>query len=82
MVVERVEFVEQTGMGVQWYDVDEAEDKFVSQLMTESGRMWRQPAELREKALEAFVQEWKKASINGKVEDVDGVFVAVARNNA
>ncbi|KAF2097067.1 protein-L-isoaspartate O-methyltransferase [Rhizodiscina lignyota] len=79
LVVEREEFVEQTRLGTQYFGIDEAEDRFVSQLMTESGRNFRKPTEVREKALEAFKREWEKASVNGKVEDVDGVFVAVAR---
>lgn len=79
LLVEREEFIEQTGLGKQYFDNDEAEDRFVSQLMNETGRPFRKPAEVREKALAAFVQEWKSASVNGKVEDVDGVFLAVAR---
>lgn len=83
MVVEKQEFMEQAGYHKRYYSVDdaEAEDKFVSQLMTESGRDFRIPRERREKALELFKEQWRKAAeeSNGKVEEVDGVWVAVAR---
>lgn len=79
LAVEREEFVEQTGHGKQYFTIDDAEDKFVSQLMNESGRVFRMPAERRQKAQELFKQECEKQSVDGKVEEVDGVYVAIAR---
>lgn len=76
--IEQYMLVEQSGAGVQYYDIDDADDHFVKHALTESGRALRAP-DVRNEARSAYAEEWKKVAESGKVKEVDGVWVAVAR---
>lgn len=80
LVVERFEFVEQSGEGVKKLP---ATKDHAAKVFEESGMMLGAidagNEDVRVSLREEFVREWVAAGRNGAVEEVDGVFVAVGR---
>ncbi|PSR78682.1 S-adenosyl-L-methionine-dependent methyltransferase, partial [Coniella lustricola] len=81
MRVEAVHVLEDiTGHGTRYYDVEEAESvlaKLVEESSLTAGTTL--PEGFREKLGPLFVEAWKDAAVDGKVEDVDVLYVYVAR---
>lgn len=77
--VERVELLENiTGHGNSYHDVDDADEQFnwiVARTFTpqSADQSWR------DAILPVFREEWAKAAVDGKVENVDGLYVYIAR---
>ncbi|KAF2105573.1 S-adenosyl-L-methionine-dependent methyltransferase [Lophiotrema nucula] len=78
--VEKVTTIDnQAGYGRRYYDFDDADDQFVSHVIVGISRDKFRDPEIRKKAHTLFLEEWNNLAVNGKVEEVDAVFLGVAR---
>lgn len=80
LAVETYEFIQQQGYNKRYYEIDQAEQIF-DEIM-EGVVTWpfkEKGLETVEKARQIFKELWAEAATDGKVEDVDGVFFAIAR---
>lgn len=78
--VEKVLTVEnQAGYGRRYYPVEEWDDFFVENVIVKDVARTFANNEIRRKAQGVFKEEWEKLAVDGKVEEVDAVFLAVAR---
>lgn len=78
--VERVVTVEnQAGYGRRDYDLERWEDFFVENVILKDAVKTFASDEIRRKAQRIYKEEWEKLAVDGKVEEVDTVFLAVAR---
>ncbi|KAH7375349.1 S-adenosyl-L-methionine-dependent methyltransferase [Plectosphaerella cucumerina] len=78
-VVERIEDMEKiSGRGNQYLGIDEADDQF--EYIVNSGFTPKNfIGDTREEARRFFAEEWAKMAVDGKVENVDVLYVYIAR---
>ena len=81
--IENFSFRPQLGYDKRYWTPDDAEEKSKTGIMTmEPARRLRDP-DVVDQATKVFKEEWvKMTDKEGKIEDVDGVFVCVARSSA
>lgn len=78
--VETVATIEnQAGYGRRAYDMDQWDDFFVENVIVKDVTRIFANNDIRRKAQAVYKEEWEKLAIDGKVEEVDSVFLGVAR---
>jgi ubiquinone/menaquinone biosynthesis C-methylase UbiE len=78
--VEKVVTVEnQAGYGRRSYDMEQWDDFFVENVIMKDVTRTFASNDIRRKAQGVYKEEWEKLAIDGKVEEVDSVFLGVAR---
>jgi ubiquinone/menaquinone biosynthesis C-methylase UbiE len=69
----------QAGYRKRYYDVDQWDDFFVENVIVKDVARTFANNDIRRKAQGMYKEEWEKLAVDGKVEEVDAVFLAVAR---
>jgi|SRR5690242_7963168 len=69
----------QAGYGKRNYDMEQWDDFFVENVIVKDVTRTFANNEIRRKAQGFYKEEWEKLAIDGKVEEVDSVFLGVAR---
>ena len=69
----------QAGYGRRFYDVDQWDDFFVENVIVKDVQRTFANNDIRKKAQGVYKEEWEKLAIDGKVEEVDAVFLGIAR---
>lgn len=78
--VESVTTVEnQAGYGKRSYDIEQWDDFFVENVIVKDVARTFANNDIRRKAQKVYKEEWEKLAIDGKVEEVDSVFLGIAR---
>ncbi|UPX12279.1 uncharacterized protein EKO05_0002834 [Ascochyta rabiei] len=78
--VEKVTIVDhQAGYGRRHYEMEQWDDFFVENVIVKDVTRTFANNDIRRKAQGVFKEEWEKLAIDGKVEEVDSVFLGVAR---
>lgn len=78
--VEKIATVEnQAGYGKRSYDMEQWDDFFVENVIMKDVTRTFASNDIRRKAQGVYKEEWEKLAIDGKVEEVDSVFLGVAR---
>ncbi|KAF2854155.1 S-adenosyl-L-methionine-dependent methyltransferase [Plenodomus tracheiphilus IPT5] len=78
--VEKVVTVEdQAGYGRRLHDLDRWDDFFVENVILKDVTRTFANNNIRRKAQGIYKEEWEKLAVDGKVEEVDAVFLGVAR---
>ncbi|KAF4810389.1 Arsenite methyltransferase [Colletotrichum siamense] len=78
--VERIELMDKlTGQGSTFYDMDQIDEQFDGIIST-SLTINMATDEFKNKARALFREEWEKDAVDGKIENVDALYVYVARN--
>lgn len=78
--VEKVVTVEnQTGYGRRSYEMEQWDDFFVENVIVKDVTRTFANNDIRRKAQRVYKEEWEKLAIDGKVEEVDSVFLGIAR---
>ena len=81
--VERVVTIEkQAGYGTRQYELEQWDDFFVENVIVKDVARTFANNDIRRKAQGIYKEEWERLAVNGKVEEVDSVFFAVARKAA
>ncbi|KNG52591.1 protein-l-isoaspartate(d-aspartate) o-methyltransferase [Stemphylium lycopersici] len=81
--VEQVLTVEnQAGYGKRVYELEQWDDFFVENVIVKDVARTFANNEIRRKAQGIYKEEWGKLAIDGKVEEVDSVFLGIARRPA
>jgi ubiquinone/menaquinone biosynthesis C-methylase UbiE len=70
---------DQVGYGRRHYDVDQWDDFFVENVIVKDVMKTFASNDIRRKAQSIYKEEWEKIAIDGKVEEVDAVFLGTAR---
>jgi ubiquinone/menaquinone biosynthesis C-methylase UbiE len=69
----------QAGYGKRHYDVDQWDDFFVENVIVKDVTRTFANNDIRKQAQGVYKEEWEKLAIDGKVEEIDAVFLAIAR---
>ncbi|KAF2994005.1 hypothetical protein E8E13_002577 [Curvularia kusanoi] len=69
----------QAGYGRRLYDLEQWDDFFVENVIVKDVTRIFASNDIRRKAQAIYKEEWEKLAVDGKVEEVDSVFLAVAR---
>jgi ubiquinone/menaquinone biosynthesis C-methylase UbiE len=69
----------QAGYGRRFHGVEEWDDHFVENVIVKDVARTFATNDIRKKAQGIFKEEWEKLAVDGKVEEVDSVFFAIAR---
>jgi ubiquinone/menaquinone biosynthesis C-methylase UbiE len=78
--VEKVVTIEdQAGYGTKYHDQAEWDDHFVEKVIMGDTTRTFADSEIRRKARDIFKEEWGKLAVDGRVEEVDSVFLGIAR---
>ena len=78
--VESITTIEnQAGYGKRFYHVEEWDDHFVENVIVKDVVRTFSSNDIRRKAQGIFKEEWERLAVDGKVEEVDSVFFAIAR---
>jgi ubiquinone/menaquinone biosynthesis C-methylase UbiE len=78
--VDKVITVEnQAGYGKRSYDMEQWDDFFVENVIVKDVARTFANNDIRRKAQGVYKEEWEKLAIDGKVEEVDSVFLGIAR---
>jgi ubiquinone/menaquinone biosynthesis C-methylase UbiE len=78
--VEKVVTIEnQSGYGKRYYEDSDWDDHFVEKVIVGDVSRTFTNHDTRKKAQVIFKEEWEKLSINGRIEEVDSVFLGIAR---
>ena len=78
--VDKVVTVEkQAGYGRRLYDADQWDDFFVENVIVKDVARIFASNGIRKKAQAVYKEEWEKLAIDGKVEEIDAVFLGIAR---
>jgi ubiquinone/menaquinone biosynthesis C-methylase UbiE len=78
--VDKVITVEnQAGYGKRYYDMKQWDDFFVENVIVKDVARTFANNDIRRKAQGVYKEEWEKLAIDGKVEEVDSVFLGIAR---
>ncbi|KAF2676790.1 S-adenosyl-L-methionine-dependent methyltransferase [Lentithecium fluviatile CBS 122367] len=81
--VESVVTIEnQAGYGRRFHGVEEWDDHFVENVIVKDVARTFASNDIRRKAQGIFKEEWERLAVDGKVEEVDSVFFAIARKPA
>jgi ubiquinone/menaquinone biosynthesis C-methylase UbiE len=78
--VEKVVTIDnQSGYGKRSYEMGQWDDFFVENVIVKDVTRTFANNDIRRKAQGVFKEEWEKLAIDGKVEEIDSVFLGVAR---
>lgn len=78
--VDKVETIHnQAGYGKRYYDIEKWDDFFVENVILKDVAKAFANNDIRRKAQALYKEEWEKLAIDGKVEEVDAVFLGIAR---
>ncbi|KAI9668307.1 MAG: hypothetical protein M1821_001127 [Bathelium mastoideum] len=78
--VERCIPMASTGQGTMYYDLSDADNVFISKVITSEAARHLGAASLRDRARKMFKEEWLKvADDNDKIAEIDCTYVAVAK---
>ncbi|KAJ4353869.1 uncharacterized protein N0V89_005599 [Didymosphaeria variabile] len=81
--VEKVITIEsQAGYGKRQYDLEQWDDFFVENVIVKDVARTFANNDIRRKAQGLYKEEWERLAVNGKVEEIDSVFLGVARKPA
>ncbi|KAF9734133.1 hypothetical protein PMIN03_008580 [Paraphaeosphaeria minitans] len=81
--VDKVITVEnQSGYGKRQYEVGQWDDFFVENVIVKDVARTFANNDIRRKAQGLYKEEWERLAVNGQVEEVDSVFVGIARKPA
>ncbi|KAJ8111784.1 hypothetical protein OPT61_g5700 [Boeremia exigua] len=81
--VEKVVVIDnQAGYGKRSYDMEQWDDFFVENVIVKDVARTFANNDIRRKAQSVYKEEWEKLAIDGKVEEIDSVFLGVARKLA
>jgi ubiquinone/menaquinone biosynthesis C-methylase UbiE len=69
----------QAGYGRRHYDMEQWDDFFVETVIVKDVMRTFASNDIRRKAQAVYKEEWEKLAIDGKVEEVDAVFLGIAR---
>lgn len=69
----------QAGYGKRSYDMEQWDDFFVENVIVKDVTRTFANNDIRRKAQGVYKEEWEKLAIDGKVEEVDSVFLGIAR---
>jgi ubiquinone/menaquinone biosynthesis C-methylase UbiE len=69
----------QAGYGRRYHDADSWDDFFVETVIVKDVMRTFATNDIRRKAQGVYKEEWEKLAIDGKVEEVDAVFLGIAR---
>ncbi|KAH8725417.1 S-adenosyl-L-methionine-dependent methyltransferase, partial [Phaeosphaeriaceae sp. PMI808] len=69
----------QAGYGKRQYDMEQWDDFFVENVIVKNVANIFANHEIRGKAQGVYKEEWEKLAVDGKVEEVDAVFLGIAR---
>jgi ubiquinone/menaquinone biosynthesis C-methylase UbiE len=69
----------QAGYGRRHYDMDQWDDFFVENVIVKDVTRTFASNDIRRKAQGVYKEEWEKLAIDGKVEEIDAVFLGIAR---
>ena len=69
----------QAGYGRRSYDMEQWDDFFVENVIVKDVARTFANNDIRRKAQVVYKEEWEKLAVDGKVEEVDSVFLGVAR---
>jgi ubiquinone/menaquinone biosynthesis C-methylase UbiE len=69
----------QAGYGRRYYDMEQWDDFFVETVIVKDVMRTFANNDIRRKAQGVYRDEWEKLAIDGKVEEVDAVFLGIAR---
>ncbi|KAH6622082.1 S-adenosyl-L-methionine-dependent methyltransferase [Boeremia exigua] len=80
--VEKVVLMDnQAGYGRRTYDVEQWDDFFVENVIVKDVTRTFANNDIRREAQRVYKEEWEKLAIDGKVEEIDSVFLGVARKS-
>jgi ubiquinone/menaquinone biosynthesis C-methylase UbiE len=78
--VDKVSTIEnQSGYGKRHYEVGQWDDFFVENVIVKDVARTFANNDIRRKAQGLYKEEWERLAVNGQVEEVDSVFLGVAR---
>jgi ubiquinone/menaquinone biosynthesis C-methylase UbiE len=78
--VDQVSTVEnQAGYGKRYYDMEQWDDFFVENVIVKDVARTFANNDIRRKSQGVYKEEWEKLAIDGKVEEMDSVFLGIAR---
>lgn len=78
--VEKVTTIEnQAGYGKRQYEVEQWDDFFVENVIVKDVTRAFANNDIRRKAQGIYKEEWERLAVNGKVEEIDSVFLGIAR---
>jgi len=69
----------QAGYGKRYYDIEQWDDFFVENVIVKDVARTFASNDIRRKAQGVYKEEWEKLAIDGKVEEVDAVFLGIGR---
>ncbi|KAF1940909.1 S-adenosyl-L-methionine-dependent methyltransferase [Clathrospora elynae] len=72
----------QAGYGRRFYEMEQWDDFFVENVIVKDVARTFANNDIRREAQGVYKEEWEKLAIDGKVEEVDSVFLGVARKPA
>lgn len=78
-VMDVVTIDNQAGYGRRYYGVEEWDDFFVENVIVKDVARTFASNEIRKRAQGIFKEEWERLAVDGKVEEVDSVFLGIAR---
>jgi ubiquinone/menaquinone biosynthesis C-methylase UbiE len=78
--VDKIETIHnQSGYGSRHYDLDQWDDFFVETVIVKDVMRTFANSDIRRKAQGVYKEEWEKLAVDGKVKEVDAVFLGIAR---
>lgn len=78
--VDQVVTVEsQAGYGRRFYEMEQWDDFFVENVIVKDVARTFANNDIRRKAQKIYKEEWEKLAIDGKIEEIDSVFLGIAR---
>lgn len=81
--VEKMMTIEnQAGYGKRQYELEQWDDFFVENVIVKDVAKTFANNDIRRKAQSIYKEEWERLAVNGKVEEIDSVFLGVARKAA
>ncbi|KAI4638998.1 hypothetical protein J4E93_009486 [Alternaria ventricosa] len=81
--VDQVVTVEsQAGYGRRTYEMEQWDDFFVENVIVKDVARTFANNDIRRKAQKIYKEEWEKLAIDGKIEEIDSVFLGIARRPA
>jgi hypothetical protein len=69
----------QAGYGRRFYEMEQWDDFFVENVIVKDVARTFANNDIRRKAQGLYKEEWEKLAIDGKIEEIDCVFLGIAR---
>ena len=69
----------QAGYGRRFYEMEQWDDFFVENVIVKDVARTFANNDIRRKAQGIYKEEWEKLAIDGKIEEIDSVFLGIAR---